>query len=112
MTENSHAKRPQTPRRDSAEQRRTPGQLSRTQQASQPPAGIGRRPSPDRRSRPRRWHDAVGELLALQAEYAAWSDALPDSLRDTATAHALQEIIDLDLEAIATIQTPQGYGRD
>ena len=81
-------------------------------QATQPPAGISRRPSPDRRSRPRRWRDAVNELLALQAEYAAWSDALPDSLRDSATAHALQEIIDLDLDALATIQPPQGYGRD
>jgi hypothetical protein len=27
----------------------------------------------------------------LQAEYAAWSDALPESLRDSATAEALQE---------------------
>lgn len=82
------------------------------QQATQPPARIGRRPSPGRRSRPRRWRDAVNELLALQAEYAAWSDALPDSLRDGATAHALQEIVDLDLDALATIQPPQGYGRD
>ena len=81
-------------------------------QVPQPPAGIRRRPSPHRRSRPRRWRDAVNELLALQAEYAAWSDALPDSLRDSATAHALQEIIDLDLDALATIQPPQGYGRD
>ena len=35
----------------------------------------------DRRTRPQRWRDAVAELLALQAEYAAWRDALPDSLR-------------------------------
>ena len=55
---------------------------------------------------------AVAELLALQAEYAAWSDALPDSLRDSATAMALQEIVDLDLEALAAIQPPRGYGRD
>jgi hypothetical protein len=48
-----------------------------------------RRPA-DRRTRPQRWHDAVAELLALQAEYAAWRDALPDSLRDSATAEALQ----------------------
>ena len=33
-----------------------------------------RRPA-DRRARPQRWHDAVAELLALQAEYAAWHDA-------------------------------------
>ena len=43
-----------------------------------------RRPA-DRRSRPQRWNDAVAELLALQAEFTAWYDALPDGLRDTAT---------------------------
>ena len=80
--------------------------------APPPTATISRRPSPDRRSRPRRWRDAVNQLLELQAEYAAWSDALPDSLRDGATAQALQEIIDLDLDAIATIQPPLGYARD
>ena len=54
-------------------------------QPIQPPAAITR-PLTDHRSRPRRWRAAVAELLALQAEYAAWSDALPDNLRDSATA--------------------------
>ena len=49
-----------------------------------------RRP-PERRSRPQRWRDAVAELLALQAEYAAWFDALPDSLSQTSSAEALQD---------------------
>ena len=49
---------------------------------------------------------------ALQAEYAAWHDALPDSLRDTATAEALQEILDLHLDALIAIVPPHGYGRD
>ena len=70
-----------------------------------------RRPA-DRRARPQRWRAAVAELLALQAEYAAWNEALPDSLRDTATAEALQEIIELDLDALAAIVPPRGYGRD
>jgi hypothetical protein len=48
----------------------------------------------------------------LQAEYAAWHDALLDSLRDTATAEALQEILDLDLDALIAIVPPHGYGRD
>jgi|SRR5208282_5468533 len=82
------------------------------QHALRPLAAISRRPSADRRSRSRRWRDAVGELFALQAEYVAWSDALPDSLRDTATAQALQEIIALDLDALAAIQPPRGYGQD
>ena len=56
--------------------------------------------------------DAVAELLALQAEYAAWSDTLPESLRDSATAEALQEIIDLDLDSLADIRPPRRFGRD
>ena len=70
-----------------------------------------RRPA-DRRSRPQRWHDAVTELLALQAEYTAWTDGLPDALRETATAEALQAIVDLDLSDLADIQPPRGYRRD
>ncbi len=80
--------------------------------APKPSAVISRRPPADRRSRARRWHDTVAALVVLQAEYAAWSDASPDSLCDSATAQALQEIIELDLDALAAIQPPRGYGRD
>jgi hypothetical protein len=74
---------------------------------------VVRGPHPvDRRPRPKRWHDAVGELLALQAAYDAWLDALPESLRGTATAEALQAIVDLDLDELAAIEPPRGYGRD
>jgi len=66
----------------------------------------------DRRSRPQRWHDAVTELLALQAEYATWHDALPKDLRDSVTAEALQAIIELDLDVLAAIMPPRGYGRN
>ena len=66
----------------------------------------------DRRTRPQRWHDAVAELLTLQAEYAGWCDALPDSLRDSATAEALQAIVELDLDVLADIEPPRGFGRD
>jgi hypothetical protein len=65
-----------------------------------------------RRSRLRRWNDAVVELLTLQAEYAAWFDALPDGIRDSPTATALQAIIDFDLDELAAIVPPRGYGRD
>ena len=81
-------------------------------QAQQPQTAIRRRPAADRRSRAQRWRDAVAELLALQAEYAAWFDALPESLRDSATAEALQEIVDLDLDPLAEIRPPRGFGRD
>ena len=67
---------------------------------------------PGRRSRTKRWNDALAEMLAVQAECAAWFEALPESLRDSATATALQDMIDLDLDAIAQVQPPRGYGRD
>jgi hypothetical protein len=66
----------------------------------------------DRRARPQRWRDAVAALLTLQAEYAAWCDALPDSLRSGATAEALQAIVELDLDVLADIEPPRGFGRD
>ena len=66
----------------------------------------------NRRSRPQRWRDAVAELLALQAEYIAWLDGLPASLQGSAMAESLQAVADLDLEALAIIEPPRGYGRD
>jgi hypothetical protein len=66
----------------------------------------------DRRSRPQRWRDAVSILLTLQAEYANWLEALPDSMQDSATAEALEAIVDLDLTSLADIEPPRGYGRD
>lgn len=48
------------------------------------------------------------QTAAIVAEYAA----LPDSLRDSATAEAPQEIIDLDLDSLADIRPPRGFGRD
>src|SRR6266852_3920700 len=55
---------------------------------------------------------AVAELVALQADYAHWLDALPDATRDGATAEALQAIVDLDLDDIIAAQPPRGFGRD
>jgi hypothetical protein len=81
-------------------------------QTPQPPLAIKRPPAPARRSRTTRWNDALVEMIAVQTECAAWFDTLPESLRDSATAAALQDMIDLDLDAIAAIQPPRGYGRD
>jgi len=66
----------------------------------------------DRRSRPQRWRHAVSELLALQAEYATWLDALPESLGNSPTAEALEAMVDLDLTMLTDTQPPRGYGRD
>jgi hypothetical protein len=66
----------------------------------------------DRRSRAQRWRDAVAVLIALQAEYCAWFDALPENLQESATGDALQAIIDLDLDEVVAIEPPRGFGRD
>jgi len=66
----------------------------------------------DRRSRPKRWREAVAELLTLQAEYADGLEALPEGLHDSPTAQALEAIVELDLDSLADIDPPRGYGRD
>ena len=70
------------------------------------------RPAADRRSRAQRWRDTVAALIVLQAEYRSWLEALPDNLQESATAEALQAIDDLDLDELAAIEPPRGYGRD
>ena len=70
-----------------------------------------RRPR-DRRSRAQRWRDAVAELGALQEHYRDCLDRLPDPLRDTAYGERLQAVADADIEALAEVEPPRGYGRD
>jgi hypothetical protein len=70
-----------------------------------------RRPA-DHRGRARRWHDAVAELTDLQAQYAAWLEALPPNLQDGRLADALQGICDFDLAELQAIDPPRGFGRD
>ena len=66
----------------------------------------------DHRSRTQRWRDAVTQLTELQHQYAAWLEALPANLVDSATADALQAICDLDLAELQNIEPPRGFGRD
>ena len=75
------------------------------------PPTRARRPA-DHRSRAQRWRDAVAELLALQRDYAAWLDTMPDNLQESATADALRVICDLDLSELQIIEPPRGFGRD
>jgi len=81
-------------------------------QAQQPTSVAVKQPRPARRSRTKRWNDALREMFAVQAECAAWLEALPESLRDNATAAALEAMIELDLEALAAVQPPTGYVTD
>ena len=67
---------------------------------------------PRGRTLSRRWNDTVAGLVALQAEYAGWLEALPEATRESATGEALQTMVDLDLEEIIAIQPPRGFGRD
>jgi hypothetical protein len=76
-------------------------------------APISRHPKPlARSSRPQRWRAAVAELVRLQAEYAAWLEAMPEALKASATAEALEAILDLDLDELSAIEPPRGFGRD
>ena len=70
-----------------------------------------RRPK-DRRSKARRWSDAVQELADLQAEYQAWQDSLPENLRSSAVAEQLEAVCDLDLDSLQEVEPPRGFGRD
>ena len=78
---------------------------SRAARASGTPPVRTRRPL-DRRSRAKRWRDAVSELTTLQGQYAAWLDALAENLQDSATAEALHAICDLDLTELEAIVRP------
>jgi hypothetical protein len=78
--------------------------------ASKPVIRI-RRPG-DHRGRARRWTDHVTGLVEAQVEFAEWLDSLPDNLRDSALAEALQAICDLDLSELQAIIPPRGFGRD
>lgn len=83
----------------------------RAARAAGVPAVRTRRPA-DRRPRTQRWRDALEILAALQAEYAAWLEALPDNLHDSATAEALRAICALDLSELQAAEPPLGFGRD
>ena len=71
-------------------------------------------PSPVNRTipRPKRWAAAVATLPALQDEYRAWLDRLPESLEGSLTAEKLQAITEIDLDELMAIDPPRGYGRD
>ena len=103
MPRKSIGKRPMT---DAERQARC-----RAARAYATPAVRIRRPL-DHRSRAKRWCDAISELTTLQGQYAAWLEALPESLQDSTLAEALQAISDFDLTEFQAIIQPRGFGRD
>ena len=58
----------------------------------------------------REWRAAVEELQRLQVAYQQWRDSLPESLAETPTAEKMDQIIDLD--DLAAVDPPLGFGRD
>jgi hypothetical protein len=51
-------------------------------------------------------------LVALQDQYRAWLERLPEALEGSPTAEKLQAITDLDLDELQAIDPPRSYGRD
>jgi hypothetical protein len=72
-----------------------------------------RRPA-DRRSRPKRWQDAVDTLADLLDDYQAWRDGLPAGLADSDVAQRLDDVLEFrDLvDQLAAADLPKGFGRD
>jgi hypothetical protein len=102
----------------------------RAAQANGAPVIRIRRPA-DRRSRIQRWNDTIAAAVDLQAEYAAWLDALPDNQQGCRTINRtvrspmlcvrLSNSISLSFRrsnrraALAAIEQrdgPNGMGRD
>lgn len=75
-------------------------------------APVNTRQKPVRTTRIARWRAAVDALLALQAEYAGWLEAMPAATHDSPTGQVLQAIVELDLEDLLAVQLPRGFGRD
>lgn len=73
-----------------------------------------RRKAIDRRSKPQRWGDAVGELLSLLDDYQTARDNTPDSLAESVYVEKLDAILELRelVEMLADADLPKGFGRD
>ena len=69
-------------------------------------------PAPRILPRPQRWAAAVATLVALQDQYRAWLERLPESLEGSPTAEKVLAITEIDLDELLTIEPPRGYGRD
>ena len=79
-----------------------------------PPVVVRYRRPADRRSRPERWADAVQTWRTLLDQFQEWRDNLPSSLEDSATAEALDVVLELrgHVEDLQAVQLPKGFGRD
>jgi hypothetical protein len=90
-------------------QARYRARLARLAVAPNPPALASPRRA---QSRQARWDAGIAMLSGVQGEYAKWLETMPEALLDTPTGEALRAIVDLDLDELAGIYLPKGYGRD
>ena len=81
---------------------------------AKPPVIIRYRRPADRRSRPEPWADAVQTLANLLDQFQEWRDKLPSSLANTASADALDAVLELrgHIEDLQAVELPTGFGRD
>jgi hypothetical protein len=81
---------------------------------TKPPVVVRYRRPADRRSRPERWADAVQTLADMLDQFQEWRDNLPSSLKDSATAEALDAVLELrgHVEDLQAVELPKGFGRD
>ena len=81
---------------------------------TKPPAIVRYRRPADRRSRPQQWADAVQTLADLLDRFQEWRDNLPSSLANSATAEALDAVLELRgyVEELQAVDLPKGFGRD
>jgi hypothetical protein len=81
---------------------------------AKPPVVIRYRRPADRRSRPQQWAHAVQTLADLLDQFEEWRDKLPSGLENSATAEALDAVLELrgHVEDLQTVELPKGFGRD
>ena len=81
---------------------------------TKPPVVIRYRRPGDRRSRPQQWADAVQTLADLLDQFEEWRDKLPSSLANSATAEALDAMLELrgHVEELQAAEVPKGFGQD
>src|SRR5271165_5781660 len=79
-----------------------------------PPVVVRYRRPADRRSRPQQWADAVQTLADLLDHFQEWRDKLPASLTNSATAEALDVVLELrgHVDDLQAVELPKGFGRD
>ena len=81
---------------------------------TKPPVVVRYRRPADRRTQLQRWADAIQTLTDLLDRFQKWRDNLPASLESSATAEALDAVLELrsHVEDLQAVDLPKGFGRD